>query len=116
MSDAFALNRLAERLRIELWNSDLAGAKSRRREHERKIRDVKNRRRMQMHRSFLKREPKVGVIDVLQNICMPDLDAFRPASCAAGVDKGQNGVRIVNWIRKGIALNIQRLLIEDQLP
>src|SRR4051794_12220986 len=90
--DAFALDCLEKRLRIELWNRDLTDAKSRRRKHERKIRDVKNRRGMQMHGTFLKREPEVGVIDVLQNICMPDLDAFRPAGCAAGVDECQNGV------------------------
>ncbi len=69
-----------------------------------------------MHRTFLKREPEVGVIDVLQNICMPDLDTFRPARCAAGIDEGENGVRIVNWIRNGVALNIERLLIKHQLP
>src|SRR5437899_3554356 len=69
-----------------------------------------------MHRTFCKRKPEVSVIDVLQNICMPDLDAFRPARCAAGVDKRQNGVWIVNWIRDGVALNVQRLLIKHQLP
>ena len=116
MRDAFALDCFAERLRIKLWNKDLTSAKRRRGEHERKIRDVKNWRGMQMHRTFLKREPKVGVIDVLQNICMPDLDAFRPAGCAAGVDKGQNGVWIVNWIRNGVALSVERLLIKHQLP
>src|SRR4029077_13320346 len=116
VSDPFALNGLAEGLRIELWNSDLTGAESRSREHERKIRDVKNWRGMQMHRTFLKREPKVGVIDVLQNIRMPDFDAFRPARCAAGVDKRQNGVWIVNWIPDGVALNIEWLLIKHQLP
>src|SRR6266404_4625315 len=66
--DAFALDRFAERLRIKLWNSDLTSAESRRGEHKRKIRDVKNWRGMQVHRTFLKREPEVGVIDVLQNI------------------------------------------------
>src|SRR6266478_5655014 len=116
VSDPFALNGLAEGLRIELWNSDLTGAESRRGEHERKIRDVKNRRGMQMHRTILKREPEVGVIDVLQNICMPDLDAFRPARCAAGVDKRQNGVWMVNWIRNGVALSVERILIKHQLP
>src|ERR1700747_1201341 len=103
--DTFALDRVAERLRIELWNSDLAGTESRRGKHERKIRDVKNRRGMQMHRTFLKREPEVGVIDVLQNICMPDLDAFRPTGCAARVDEGENRIRIVNRIWNGIAPN-----------
>src|SRR6266403_247928 len=44
--DAFALDCLAETFRAELWNSDLTGAKSRRGEHERKVRDVKNRRCM----------------------------------------------------------------------
>src|ERR1700730_18646128 len=69
-----------------------------------------------MHRTFFKREPEVGVIDVLQDICMPDLDAFRPARCAAGVDERQDGVRMVNWVRNGVALNIQRVLIKHQLP
>src|SRR5439155_2712448 len=85
-------------------------------EHERKIRDVKNWRGMQMHRTFLKREPKVGVIDVLQNICMPHLNTFRPASRAAGVDESENRIRIVNRIWKGIAPNFQRLLVEHKLP
>src|SRR4029077_9867393 len=114
--DAFALDYLAETFRAELWDRDLACAESRRGEHERKVRDVKNRRGMQMHRTFLKREPEVGVIDVLQNIRMPDFDAFRPARCAAGVDKRQNGVWIVNWIPDGVALNIEWLLIKHQLP
>src|SRR4029077_13348272 len=114
--NAFAFDRFAERLRSKLWNSDLTGAESRRGEHERKICDVKNWCGMQMHRTFLKREPKVGVIDVLQNICVPDLDAFRPARGAAGVDKRQNGVWIVNWIPDGVALNIEWLLIKHQLP
>src|SRR5207253_10840875 len=46
VSDPFAWNGLAEGLRIELWNSDLTSAESRRGERERKIRDVKNRRGM----------------------------------------------------------------------
>src|SRR6266496_3638266 len=69
-----------------------------------------------MRCAFLQREPKVGVIDVLQNICMPHLNTFRPARRATGIDKRQDGVRIVNWIWNGIALNFQRLLIEHQLP
>src|SRR4029077_4802704 len=69
-----------------------------------------------MHRTFLKREPEVSVINVLENICMPDLNAFRSAGCAARVDESENGVWIVNWIREGVALNFQRLLIEHQLP
>src|SRR6266480_77692 len=47
---------------------------------------------------------------------MPHLNTFRPARCAAGVDKRQNRIRIVNRIWNGIALNFQRLLIEHQLP
>src|SRR5690242_20532057 len=69
-----------------------------------------------MHRTVLKREPEVSVINVLENICMPDFDAFRPARCAAGVDKRQNCVWIVNWIQDGVALNVERLLIKHQLP
>src|SRR5260370_30498135 len=69
-----------------------------------------------MHRTFLKREPEVSVINVLENICMPDLDAFRPAGCAARVDESENGVGVINWIRNGVALNIERLLIKHQLP
>src|SRR5882724_10181521 len=69
-----------------------------------------------MDRTFFKREPEVGVIDVLQNICVPDLDAFRPARCAAGVDERQDGVWIVNWIRNGVALDVQRVLIKYRLP
>src|SRR5439155_17004129 len=65
-----------------------------------------------MHRAFLQREPEVGVIDILQNICMPDLHTFRPARRATGVDKRQNGVRIVNWIRDRVALNVQRIMIK----
>src|SRR5207244_5851141 len=112
----FALDRVAERLRIELWNSELAGAESRCREHEWKISDVKNRSGMEMHRTFLKWEPKRGMIEIFQNTCMRHLDAFRPARCAAGVDERENGVRIVNRIWNGIAPNFQRLLVEHQLP
>ena len=97
--DSFACDRLAEALRIELWNRDLTGAKSRRGEHEPESPRCEKSARHANAPTFLQREPEVGVINVLQNICMPDLHTFRPARCAAGVDKRQNGVWIVNWIR-----------------
>src|SRR4051812_8495057 len=69
-----------------------------------------------MHRTFFKREPEVGVIDVLQNIRMPDLHTFRPAGCATGVDESENRIRIVNRIRDRAALNVQEVLIKHYLP
>src|SRR5256885_5632596 len=49
-----------------------------------KIRDMKDRRRMQVHRIFAVREPEVSVIDVLQDICVGDLNALWSSGRAAG--------------------------------
>src|SRR5271163_3419260 len=45
--------------------------------------------------AFTVAHPVVEVIDVREHIGMAHHNAFGPAGCAAGIDKGQNCVRVI---------------------
>jgi hypothetical protein len=64
-----------------------------------------------MHCIFLKGQPVRGVVNIGQNIQMSDLNSLRSTSCAARVDQGQDRLGIVNRIRTGVALEVQRFLV-----
>src|ERR1700722_2396754 len=116
MGHAFALDQLTERLRIELWNRDLAHTESRRGEHGGKIGNMKNRSRMQIDTAFLACHPIVEVVEVRQDVLVSHHDALRPARSAARINDGQNCVRVINRIWTGGVHNVQRLFIEHELP
>src|SRR2546428_6464508 len=107
MSDAFTFDRLAKASRAELRNRDLAGAESWGCEHERKVRDVKNRCCMEIHTAFSVRHPVVDVVYIRQNICMSQHNSLGLASCAARVDESQDRLWVVNSVRIGLAPNVQ---------
>src|SRR5208283_159306 len=116
LPDALAFDRLAEDLWVELRYRHLASAKSRRREDDREIGDVKHRSRVKIHATFYVGHPVVEVMYIGQNFRVSQYGALRTPSCTARVDESQNGFGVVNRIRVGIALNIEGLLIENQLP
>ncbi len=116
VGDAVALDRLAEALRAELWDRDLAGAESRRREQEREVRDVEHRRRVEEDTAFLVGHPVVEEVDVREDICVSQRDALRAPGRAARVDQGQDQVRVVNGLGAGPARSAQGLFVEYQLP
>jgi hypothetical protein len=113
---AFALDQLTECLRVELWNRDLARTESRCPEHGGKICNVKNRSRMEIDTVFLACHPIVEVVEVRQDVRVSHLDALRPACGAAGINEGQNCVRVINRICTGGVPNVQGLFIEHELP
>ena len=116
MTDAFAIDRLAKTSRAELRNHDLAGAESRCREHERKVQDVKYRRRVEIHTALFVGHPVVEVVYIRQDIGVSQHNALGMAGCAASVDESQDRFRIVNGFRIGIAPNVQGFFVEHQLP
>src|SRR5216683_5668590 len=78
VSYAFALDQLAETLRTELRNRDLARTESWCCEHGGKIGNVKNRCRMQIDTAFSVSHPIAEVIDVRQDVSVSHHDALRP--------------------------------------
>src|SRR5277367_4124650 len=106
MGHAFALDQLTERLRVELWNRDLAHTESRRGEHGGKIGNVKNRSRMQIDTAFLASHPIVEVVEVRQDVRVSHHDALRPTRGAARINQGQNCVRVINRIWTGGVPNV----------
>src|SRR5262245_55286390 len=99
VSDPFTLDRLEEGLRAELRDGDLAGAERRRPEHERKVGDVKHRRRMKVDATLFIRHPIVGVVQVLENIRVGKYNPFWMPGCTARVDESQDRLRIVDGLR-----------------
>ncbi len=62
------------------------------------------------------RYPEVEVIHVCERRGVRQHDALGTAGRPAGIDESQNGVRVVNHLRTGAALQLERLLIEHALP
>lgn len=116
MSHAFAFDRLAEALRIELGNRDLAGAESRRSEHGGKIGDVKNWRSVEIHSTLSVSHPIVEVVNVGQNIGVSHHNSLWLTSRATRVDKSQNRFRVVAYAGVEVASPLQDLLVEHPLP
>src|SRR6266446_3316072 len=116
VSYAFALDQLAETLRTELRNRDLARAESWCCEHGGKIGNVKNRCRMQIDTAFSVSHPIAEVVEVRQDVGVGYHNTLRPARCATGVDESQNRFRVINRIWTGLIPNIEGLLIEHNLP
>src|SRR5258708_3821071 len=59
VGDTLSFDRLAEFLRAESWNRDLAGTERGRREQKRKIHNVKHRRPVEISTAFLVEYPLV---------------------------------------------------------
>src|SRR3984957_12259333 len=103
---------LAESLRTEFRNCDLAGAECRGREHAGKVRNVEDRSGVQVYPAFGIAHPVVEVVDVSQDIPMRYHDAFRLPRRAAGVDKAQNGLGVVKDLRNWAAANWKGFLVD----
>src|SRR6266700_2764572 len=99
MSYALVLNRLAEMLRVKFRNRDLARTKSGRRKHERKIDDVKHRRRVKINAAFFVGGPIVEEVDVRQYVGVTHGNTLRVAGRAARVDEGQDRFGVIDCIR-----------------
>ena len=101
---------------LKFRNRDLARTKSRRRKHERKIDDVKHRRRVKINAAFFVGRPVIEEVDVGQHVGVTHRDTLRVAGRAARVDEGQDRFGVINCIRSWFVGDFQRLLVEHQLP
>src|SRR5258708_148228 len=102
----FPCDGFAKALRTELRNRDLGGAEGRSREDGGKVGDVKERGGVEIDSSFSVAHEVVEIVNVRQDICVSQHDAFRPAGCAAGVDQSQNRFWIVKDVGMRIALRL----------
>src|SRR6266496_5915701 len=100
MRNTFARYGLAEGFRAELRNRDLTSPESGRSEHERKIGDMKNWRRMEIDTTFSVAHPVVHVIQISQNVGMSECHTFGPARSPAGIDECKYSIRVVDIRRK----------------
>src|SRR5579859_4931294 len=116
VSYAFAFDQLAETLRAELRNRELARTKSRRCEQRGEIGNVKNRCRMEIDAALSVSHPIAEVIDVRQDVGVSHHDALRPARRATGIDESQNRFWVINRIWTGVVPDIQGLFIEHVSP
>src|SRR5580698_3026091 len=105
-----SLHRVAENLCTKFRNRDLAGAECRGREHAGEVRDVKDGSGVQVGPAFGVAHPVVEVVDVSKDVRMRYHDAFRPAGCAARIDKPQNGLGIIKDLWNGAAADGKGLL------
>src|SRR5258707_1832810 len=116
MSDAFALDRLAEALRAELRNRHLVGAECRSGEQEWEVDDVKHRRRVEIDRAFLVWHPVVEKVDVLKDICVTQRDTFGTAGCTACIDESQDRVWVIDGDTTVTTGNVQWFFVDHALP
>src|SRR5258706_7083137 len=96
MRNTFALYGLAEGFRAELRNRDLTSTESRRSEHERKVGNVKYRRRMEIDTTFSVTHPIVHMGQISQNVGMSECHTLGPARGPARIDECQYSVQVVD--------------------
>jgi hypothetical protein len=114
--DPLLLDRLAKGLWVELRNRDLTSTEGRRGKHEWEVRDVKQRRRVQIHTTFSVGQPVIDVVHIRKHCRVRERDAFRTSRRAARVDEREDRFRVVNGRWTLSAANSQRFHVEHPLP
>ena len=116
VADALARDRVAEGLRAELRNGDLAGAEPRGREHHRKVRDVEHRRRVQPDAALPILHPGAEVLHGGEDGGVGQHHTLGATGRPAGIDERQDRVRVIDRLGRLVAPDLELLLIEHHLP
>ena len=114
--DLIFLDRFTESGWREACKRELARPEDGRREHRGKIRDMEDRRGVEIDAALPISHPVVETLNIRQHVRVRQHHTLRSTGRAAGIYQCQNRIGIVIGRRPGVAGTIQSLLINDQFP